>query len=97
MGATGGRAVRKVNTQHLWRCGSNFWIVNIAREAGMHRGFHQPPLCFYSLPFCCLLVDDLELVSLLEAQVVVVARLIAVYGQHNVVWKKEVVTCMFNN
>lgn len=63
----------------------------------MHRGFHQAPLCFYSLPISSLLVDDLELVSLLEAQVVVVAGFIAVYGQHNVVWKREVVTCMFNN
>lgn len=54
----------------------------------MHRGFHQPPLRFHSLPVCSLLVDDLELVSLLEAQVVVVAGLVAVYGQHNVVWKR---------
>lgn len=38
-----------------------------------------------------LLVDDLELVSLLEAQVALVVGLIAVYGQHQVVCGAHIV------
>lgn len=38
---------------------------------------------------CSLLVDDLELVSLLEAQVAVMVGLIVVYGHHQVVWRQQ--------
>lgn len=38
-----------------------------------------------------LLVDDLELVSLLEAQVAVMVGLIAVYGHHQVVCGAHIV------
>lgn len=38
-----------------------------------------------------LLVDDLELVSLLEAQVTIMVGLIAVYGHHQVVCGAHIV------
>lgn len=38
-----------------------------------------------------LLVDDLELVSLLEAQVAVMLGLIAVYGHHQVVCEDDII------
>lgn len=44
---------------------------------------------FYFFFISSLLVDDLELVSLLEAQVTIMVGFITVYGHHKVVYKRN--------
>lgn len=43
-----------------------------------------------------LLVDDLQLVSLLEAQVAVMLGLVAVYGHHQVVCEADIAKLISN-